>query len=154
MDRKSITGFNGYALAQRVRQKCMHKGHNYKATDVHVSQLYTSSEPRVDYCPIWKVGTTFLKRVFMIKNLDLYANITNPYDISFLETYNAHRGAIIGEQSLPIHKYPKGSCSFVILTRDYFLLISIRFTHPIRFTGNVLAYQQLRKLEATHRFTV
>ncbi|XP_052265520.1 carbohydrate sulfotransferase 13-like isoform X2 [Dreissena polymorpha] len=93
--KRRTTGSNGYALAQMVRQRCIQKGHNFNVTDVHVSLLYTSSEPRVDYCPLWKVGTTFLKRVFMIKNLELYSNITNPYDISFLQTYNAHRGAII-----------------------------------------------------------
>lgn len=35
------------------------------------------------YCPIYKIGTTFWRRVYMIEGSEQYKNLINPYDIAF-----------------------------------------------------------------------
>ena len=41
----------------------------------------------VMYCPIYKVGTTFWRRVFMIQREEIYRHLKNPFDIAFDKEY-------------------------------------------------------------------
>lgn len=59
-----------------------------------MSHIYATKSGDMQFCPIWKVGTTFLKRLFMIENLNEYNNLTNPYSISFSVNYDGSRKEI------------------------------------------------------------
>jgi len=45
--------------------------------------LGTYRSGNTELCIIWKVGTTFVKRLFMMKELPKYKNVVNPYEIRF-----------------------------------------------------------------------
>ncbi|XP_052777622.1 carbohydrate sulfotransferase 14-like [Mya arenaria] len=94
------TGSDGYNLAIRVHKRCFQSGFEYKNRNVNLMNIYETKSKTFEYCPIWKVGTTYLKRLFMIKNLNKYANLTNPYNISFLERYDSERGMISNEDDV------------------------------------------------------
>lgn len=85
---------DGYRLARHVQEQCNQNGFYYVLDSVRLNQKYSTKSGAVQLCPVWKVGTTFLKRLFMIENLDQYKNLSNPYLISFSETYSAERGFV------------------------------------------------------------
>lgn len=81
---------DGYNFARRILERCRRSSY---PPSVPVAQKY-SSEPTFEFCPIWKIGTTTIKRLFLIKNTDKYRKYINPYAISFLETYREKRTII------------------------------------------------------------
>lgn len=84
----------GYKLAKYVREQCNQNGYYYKFDAIRLNQKYATKSKKLQFCPVWKVGTTFIKRLFMIENLPTHKNYTNPYLISFSESYSADRGMI------------------------------------------------------------
>ena len=86
------TRSNGYRLARRVQNKCRHNGYGYEADIFDMVHLYKTNNFAIQYCPVWKAGSTFWKRAFMIKNLPEYKNVTNLYNLSFLANYDAEQG--------------------------------------------------------------
>ena len=54
---------------------------------VPVAQKY-SAPPYIEFCPVGKVATTTIKRIFLMKKYNRFDYYINPYDISFLENYN------------------------------------------------------------------
>ncbi|XP_052777612.1 carbohydrate sulfotransferase 11-like [Mya arenaria] len=85
---------HGYELAESVRQKCIAKGFLYKSNSAFLPRRIETTAGIIQLCPVWKAGTTFLKRLFMIKNIKKYNNLTNPYHISFLEEYDGERALV------------------------------------------------------------
>lgn len=65
---------------------------------VNVAQKY-STTPNFEFCPVWKVGTTTIKRLFLIKNRLKFMNVTDPYGISFLEPYSEKTTLISNDPS-------------------------------------------------------
>lgn len=70
---------DGYSLAKQIKNKCN------KTTQYHTSErIFGSYEwGPVQTCIIWKIGSTLIRRLYMMKTLREFRNITNPYDISF-----------------------------------------------------------------------
>ncbi|XP_045211134.2 uncharacterized protein LOC123562570 isoform X2 [Mercenaria mercenaria] len=75
-----------YDLATSVRNKCGHTSSKTRAVKV---ETYSSKSEKVKLCAVWKVGTTFFKRLFMINTLPEYKDIVNPFNISFHVMYGS-----------------------------------------------------------------
>ncbi|XP_052776038.1 uncharacterized protein LOC128213951 [Mya arenaria] len=93
---------DGYNLASRVRAKCSAPSGRFA---VHKPKLGTYQSGKTELCIIWKVGTTFVKRLFMMKTLPKYQDLINPYDISF-------------EQDLPGKRSPIAATTRFMFVRD------------------------------------
>jgi len=77
---------DGYALAMRVARKCRSvQETTRRRSRVQVFGMYEHNNTQVSI--IWKVGTTLLKRLFLMMNQRNYRNVTNPYDIPYNRSY-------------------------------------------------------------------
>ena len=77
---------DGYALAIRVDKKCRSVQETTRRhSRVQVFGMYEHNNTQVSI--IWKVGTTLLKRLFLMINHRNYRNVTNPYDIPYNRSY-------------------------------------------------------------------
>ncbi|XP_052773961.1 uncharacterized protein LOC128212516 [Mya arenaria] len=91
---------DGYNLATRIRDKCAgpaSRNSSAKSTarlSLRQPQLGTYRSGGTELCIIWKVGTTFVKRLFMMQKLPKYNNLINPYDISFDEDLQGQKLSI------------------------------------------------------------
>ncbi|KAL4240810.1 hypothetical protein ACF0H5_001598 [Mactra antiquata] len=79
---KSPKQTDGYNLAKRLQSKC-HAG-TYRQQEVVFGSYFAVS---THTCIIWKIGTTYLKRLYMMKKLPEFRAIINPYDIRFDKRY-------------------------------------------------------------------
>lgn len=73
---------DGYELARRLRSRC-----NVITYRDEVKVFGVFEHGNVQTCIIWKIGTTFIKRLYMIKDLPQYRDLINPYDIPFDKRY-------------------------------------------------------------------
>lgn len=74
-------------------------GHDYpKYTRLDLKYSTTSGD--IQLCPIWKAGTTFLKRLFMMKTMKRYENISNPYTISYMEQFDGVNGFVSNSETI------------------------------------------------------
>lgn len=71
--------------AKLVQQTCQSIGTNKK--EAFLLTVRQTSDKRITLCPIYKVGTTFWRRVFMIRLDKKYSHFINPYQIPFDKEY-------------------------------------------------------------------
>lgn len=77
-----------------MQKRCYLRGYDYSNEWVGLNLKYSTPDGLLTVCPIWKAGTTFLKRLFLMKTQKRFQNITNPYHISFLEQYDGEKGNV------------------------------------------------------------
>jgi hypothetical protein len=70
---------DGYNLAKRINAACRRTKSSKRRTKVFGVYKWGSTET----CVIWKIGTTFIKRLYMMKKIPAFKNVINPYNIRF-----------------------------------------------------------------------
>ena len=74
---------DGYNLAKRINKACQNSKVSTRRFKVFGVYRWGSTET----CAIWKIGTTFIKRLYMMKHIPKYRNVINPYNIRFNERF-------------------------------------------------------------------
>lgn len=74
---------DGYSLAKQINKKCNRKTPYNKSERIFGSYEWGP----VQTCIIWKIGSTLIRRLYMMKTSLEFRNITNPYDIYFGKVY-------------------------------------------------------------------
>ncbi|XP_045176273.2 carbohydrate sulfotransferase 9-like [Mercenaria mercenaria] len=77
---------NGERNAARIRSVC-HKYHSLQQ-QIQLTTRFNRNNTLL-FCPIYKVGTTFWRRVFMIDREKKYSKLVNPYELPFDKDYPA-----------------------------------------------------------------
>ena len=78
-----VNKISGYSLATRVWEHCWNNTKTEISQNVKVFSKYATLDDRVQLCNIWKIGTTFFKRLFMLRNDNTYRGEHNLYEIPF-----------------------------------------------------------------------
>ena len=83
----------GYKIAHRLTELCIADDNSsYSLKFVRLNMVYQTTSGDLELCPIWKAGSTFLKRLFLMHNREEYKNRTTPFDISFRVGYEPNQG--------------------------------------------------------------
>lgn len=95
---------NGFRNAETVNRKCLEMGlNNINTSRVSVTVRWSKGND-VLYCPTYKIGTTFWRRVFMIQREGKYRGVVNPYSIPSNTEYLASK-ITLGNATLPAFKF-------------------------------------------------
>ncbi|KAH3861902.1 hypothetical protein DPMN_024856 [Dreissena polymorpha] len=78
---------HGYELARRVAERCSSYVRNRISGGIDEGVFGSFSSENIDLCIVWKVGTTFIRRLFLMKQNPRFAKVISPYEINFSEDY-------------------------------------------------------------------
>ncbi|KAL4225667.1 hypothetical protein ACF0H5_016356 [Mactra antiquata] len=89
--------------AELVKQAC--KDIMGNSSGAFTLTVRRSKDGSISYCPIYKVGTTFWRRVFMVHLDKKYSHLYNPYQIPFDKEYPSVKVKYATSNSLTGFKY-------------------------------------------------
>lgn len=91
----------GERNAAKTRDYCRH--HHGQPPDVTLTVRWSKNNSLL-FCPIYKVGTTFWRRVFMIQREKKYSHLDNPYLIPFDKDYAGSKFLLKRDFSVQVYK--------------------------------------------------